>query len=157
MYPLKSSEFPKAYRSMLGAWSQDAGAEYERKVKGFSEEERENYRLELLAKLGKIVKEEVKGVSPVMRMNRIEKDIIQLVSYAPTLCERTLTWTQQVTGISQDNPDLHLFVIKVYTGDDPAAKGSNGVITGTRRGHETLQDLPLDLDKWIGFLYNHLR
>jgi len=65
---------------MLGIWSQSACIDYENKTKDLSDEGREKFRLELMAWLGEIVEEEVKGVSPVMCMNRVEKILRQMVS-----------------------------------------------------------------------------
>jgi len=79
----------------LGTWSQSARIDYENKTKDLSDEGREKFRLELMAQLGTIVKEEVKGVSPVMRMNRIEKVIKQMVSSTSTIHG----WTLMLTGI----------------------------------------------------------
>ena len=60
-------------------------------------------------------------------------------------------------SISRAHPDLHLFVLKVYAGDDAAAKAYNGILTGSAQGHKTLQDVQLDITALINFVYDHLR
>lgn len=80
MHSRNSAHIREIHYVTLGTWSQSARIDYESKTKDLSDEGREQFRLELLSQLGKTVKEDVKGVSPVMRMNRIEKDLIQMVS-----------------------------------------------------------------------------
>lgn len=80
MHSHNSAYVQGIHYATLGTWSQNARIEYESKTKGLSDEDREKFRLELMSQLGKMVDEEVKGVSPVMRMNRIEKDLMQMVS-----------------------------------------------------------------------------
>jgi len=48
-------------------------------------------------------------------------------------------------------------VLKVYAGDDPAAKRLNGVLTGSSQGHQTLRDLQIDITAVINFLYDHIQ
>jgi len=55
------------------------------------------------------------------------------------------------------HPDLHLFILKIYAGDDPAARAYNGVLTGSAEGHQTLQDLQINITAVVDFVYDHLR